>query len=329
MRTKEALLACLLIFGLRGGMFGDGEDAGRNIRRVRDLKPDYQEDDAAVFSMPAAMAVLRGALYVVDAREGALKVFTPEGRYLKDIGRQGKGPGEFDFPSSLAVRDERIFVADTFNYRVQIFDAEGRPLGGFGLSEAPHQVLALGAGRIVVSHRSGLRAGREKLVRCYDEKGTLLGEAVDAERSSDPTYDLFRNELIIMDGGDGTFFAARKNGDRSIGHFDGAGALLGRIDAEPVRPAAKVVLPLKSGARDLTPVHWDCLYRGGRFFTLVPEFDEAGDIGPGRIVGVLDGSGRALEEIALPGPVKKILVEGERIYAFDAESALRIFEVLR
>ena len=321
--------ACLLVIMMMhiAGRAEAGADP--TVRHVRDLKPDFRQDDAAVFSMPVAMAVHGDVLYVVDAQEGTIKVFSLAGRYLREIGRQGKGPGEFDFPSSLALRDEKIYVADTFNYRVQVLDAEGRSLGGFKLSEAPHQVLALGTGRIVVSHRPGPLARREKLIRCYDENGTLLGEAMDTLRSSDSTYDLIRNELIIMDPGEATFIAARKNEDRFFYRYDIAGRLLDRIEAAPVRPPKTIALPLRSGAKDLTPVHWDCVYQGGRFYTLVPEFNEHRDIGPGRIVGVLDGLGRVIEEIVLPEPVKKIRVEGDRIYAFDAENALRIFEVLR
>lgn len=330
MRTIAIALVCLAGM-LAAESSGQAAEAApdRPVRSVKDLKPDFAEDDAAVFSMPVALAAGKGALYVLDAQEAALKVFTRAGRYLKDIGRQGQGPGEFNLPSCLALSGEKIVVADSFNNRVQILDAGGAYLGGFQLEDPPHQVLALGGGRYAVSRRPRPRERTGRLVRCYDETGTLLGEAVDVLGSPDPIYDAFRNELVIMDGGDGTFYAARKNDERTISHYDGGCRLLGRVEAESVRPPRSVALPLKSGERDLTPVHWDCLYREGRFYTLVPEPDGERDIGPGRIVGVLDGAGRLVEEIALPAPVKKIHVEGDRIYAVDAENALRIFEVLR
>lgn len=303
--------------------------ADRPVLGVKDLKTDYLEDDAAVFSMPVALAAGKDVLYVLDAQEGAVKVFSLAGRYLKDIGRQGQGPGEFHNPSYLTVFDEKIVISDSSNRRLQIMDAEGAYLGGFKLEERPHQVLALGGGLFVVSHSSMPRDRKGRLVRCYDEKGTLLGEAVDHLGSSDRVYDAFRNDLVIMDAGDGTFYAARKNDERVIYHYDGTGRLLGRVEAAPVRPPRSVALPLKSGERDLTPVHWDCLYRDGRFYTLVPEPEGENDVGPGRIIGVLDGAGRVVEEIALPVPVLKILVEGDLIYAVDTDHALRIFEVLR
>lgn len=301
----------------------------QEFRQAKDLKTDFKEDDAAVFSMPVALSLIADSLFIVDAQDGAIKVFSKEGRYLRDIGRQGKGPGEFDFPSSLAGRDEKIYVADTFNYRVQILDAQGRYLGGIKLAQAPQQVLIPEKGRIVVYHRPGPIPAKEKLIRCYDEKGTLLWEAMDAQRSSDSTYDLFRNDLILMDGGDGTFFVAKKCDDRTLYHYDGAGRLIGRIEAVPVRSPKTISIPLRSGPRDLTPVHWDCHFYGGRFYILRPEFCEDRDIGPGRILSVLDGAGRMLEEIGLPDPVKKIRVEEDRIYAFDTENALRIFQVFR
>jgi sugar lactone lactonase YvrE len=52
--------------------------------------------------------------------------FDKNGKYLKEWGRRGKGPGEFMNPHALAFDSQgRLFVADRFNFRVQIFDQEG------------------------------------------------------------------------------------------------------------------------------------------------------------------------------------------------------------
>ncbi len=43
-----------------------------------------------------------GSLYVLDGRNGHVKVFDASGKYLRAIGRQGQGPGEFEGPLNLS-----------------------------------------------------------------------------------------------------------------------------------------------------------------------------------------------------------------------------------
>jgi sugar lactone lactonase YvrE len=66
--------------------------------------------------------------------------YTPEGKFVQDYGKLGRGPGEFMGPHALAFDSQgRLFVADRSNSRVQIFDKDmnfvdewrhfGRPSG--------------------------------------------------------------------------------------------------------------------------------------------------------------------------------------------------------
>lgn len=55
---------------------------------------------------------------------------TKDGKFIKQWGRMGTGPGEFRTPHSLAFDDKgRLFVADRGNVRIQVFDQEGKFLG--------------------------------------------------------------------------------------------------------------------------------------------------------------------------------------------------------
>jgi DNA-binding beta-propeller fold protein YncE len=52
---------------------------------------------------------------------------TPEGKYLLDWGKKGKGPGEFNTPHSVAVDSKgTVYVSDRENNRIQIFDPNGK-----------------------------------------------------------------------------------------------------------------------------------------------------------------------------------------------------------
>lgn len=75
-----------------------------------------------------------GNFYVSDYGENdRIQVFSPEGRWLRQWGGHGSGPGEFLRPQALAIDDrERIYVADSCNNRIQVFDTSGKLLDSWG-----------------------------------------------------------------------------------------------------------------------------------------------------------------------------------------------------
>jgi hypothetical protein len=86
-----------------------------------------------IFNKPQWLRVDRtGRIYVMDWGDVCIKVFEPDGRLLRTIGRKGQGPGEFDIPAWFDLApDRKIAIMDGRNSRVTVFDEEGRHLGGF------------------------------------------------------------------------------------------------------------------------------------------------------------------------------------------------------
>jgi sugar lactone lactonase YvrE/mono/diheme cytochrome c family protein len=88
------------------------------------------------FAEPCAVAVARdGTIYVADGhtegRDPARIVkFDSAGRYIKEWGSRGPGPGQLEVPHSLALDSRgRLFVGDRWNNRIEIFDPDGKLLG--------------------------------------------------------------------------------------------------------------------------------------------------------------------------------------------------------
>ncbi|MCB1954309.1 MAG: 6-bladed beta-propeller [Rhodocyclaceae bacterium] len=78
-------------------------------------------------------------LYVVDiggvqSDNHRIRVFDSHtGASIQDIGKRGRGPGEFNLPRDLAIgKDGRLYIVDGGNFRVQIFDRDGKYLDSFG-----------------------------------------------------------------------------------------------------------------------------------------------------------------------------------------------------
>jgi len=86
------------------------------------------------FDRPTSVAVARdGSIFVADGHApnkfGAARIvkFSKDGRYVKEWGRKGSAPGEFDEPHDLFVGGSRgwVYVADRRNNRIQVFDQNG------------------------------------------------------------------------------------------------------------------------------------------------------------------------------------------------------------
>jgi hypothetical protein len=73
---------------------------------------------------------------------GRIIEYTPVGQKVREWGRRGSGPGEFNLPHAIAI-DKRgvVYVADRENGRVQRFDLGGRWLGEWVTDGNPYTLV--------------------------------------------------------------------------------------------------------------------------------------------------------------------------------------------
>jgi hypothetical protein len=122
-----------------------------------------------------------GCIYVDDSRNGRIQVFDRNGKYLKTIGRQGQGPGEFTLLTRLRIlpRAGRLYVRDSGTRRISFFNLLGNYLGSVPTPYAivldfyPLETLELIADLSVFSE-SGLT--ETHFLAKIDTKGTVVKE---------------------------------------------------------------------------------------------------------------------------------------------------------
>jgi len=303
--------------------------AGQEIprREVVEIAPAMNDADEAVLGRPVAFAAGGDRLYIADALDCAIKVFSRDGRFISSFGRKGGGPGELSFPSGVAVDGDAIIVADKLNLRIQVFDGQGRARGGFKLPYPPDRVFALGAGRLLVTaNPTGRRAG-ERLLHIHGADGRLAWEGLEARTSSDAAFDAIRNMIVVCPGRDGDFFVVYRIEERAIRHFSASGALLREFAVDERHAFRTMNAPAARGSTRLAGFCWAASQDGGFLYLSAPETVGGMDLGPGRTVSVVDREGRLRSVLVLPYPVHRFLVADGRLFGIDDEGALRIFEV--
>lgn len=99
-----------------------------NPDTVRLIKEQaYGDSDDLFFSRMGEFAVdADGWLYIEEGAVGrkAIHVFDPDGHHLGKIGREGRGPGEFEEICCMKITSDKIYVYDSIQSRMSLFSTE-------------------------------------------------------------------------------------------------------------------------------------------------------------------------------------------------------------
>jgi hypothetical protein len=84
-------------------------------------------DETYMFGDVADLAVGNdGSLFVLDRKVPVVRQYDANGKFVRNVGRLGSGPGEYRSASGLAVlKDGRLLLWDTGNWRVNVYSPKG------------------------------------------------------------------------------------------------------------------------------------------------------------------------------------------------------------
>ncbi len=116
-----------------------------------------------------------GNAYISDNSDMSIKVFNPQGKYLKTIGRKGNGPGEFEsIGSMIFLPDGRLLVPDDQQRRTSFFSPDGQFLSSFPWKKLYGPVYLVTASSFIVNEIVYSGESRELWVKALDFSGEEL-----------------------------------------------------------------------------------------------------------------------------------------------------------
>jgi ABC-type molybdate transport system substrate-binding protein len=176
-----------------GGMDGKGHQVfkfspdGKLLMTLG--KKGVAGDGPDTFNQPTDVVVApNGDIFVADGhRDSAsghainnrIVKFSKDGKFIKQWGHKGTGPGEMQEPHTIAMDSRgRLFVGDRINNRIQIFDQEGRFLSEWKQFGRPSGIYITKDDTIYVADsESGPDTGAGELQTW--RKGIRIGSAKD------------------------------------------------------------------------------------------------------------------------------------------------------
>ena len=102
------------------------EERTARIELVEDLVLGLDESNPnqAFYSVRDVDVDAAGNLWVLDAGNHRVQVFDRGGSFVRSLGREGQGPGEFESPTRLAIVGDRLVVRAARS-RLSLFDLDG------------------------------------------------------------------------------------------------------------------------------------------------------------------------------------------------------------
>jgi alpha-tubulin suppressor-like RCC1 family protein/sugar lactone lactonase YvrE len=176
--------------------------------------------DVSNAGYPEGMAFnSKGDMYLTDCdAESTLKVYKTDGTYLRSIGTDGSGDGQFDCSYAVTVdANDNVYVADAGNDRIQVFDKNDnfiRKFGSRGIGEGQlgwvEDLTIDKFGNILVVDSDNNR------IQVFNKTGTYLGQ-IGRIGSGDGQFD-YPNSIAINQAGD--LYITDASNDR-IQEFEG------------------------------------------------------------------------------------------------------------
>lgn len=149
----------------------DGEGEGYYYNGVNELRIDNS-----------------GNIYICDSwssrQRAHLPKFSPDGKFLKDLYKQGEGPGEIQSSYDFAVSTLEVFVYDNMRRKIIVMDEDGEFIKEFKpKSESLNELIGTFEDWLVFMRQ--INPYERKTSRLYDVKNVIVFISKDGEREKD------------------------------------------------------------------------------------------------------------------------------------------------
>jgi len=127
--ATTALLFLIACTGAEGSGSNDIDDVAP-LTLTEERRIGSVDDPETGFSRIGSVDVDRdGNVYALEVQDREIRVYDPEGRMVRRIGRRGAGPDEFEDAPRFGLRGDTVWTYQMSNGRITLFDRTGNVIG--------------------------------------------------------------------------------------------------------------------------------------------------------------------------------------------------------
>lgn len=284
-----------------------------------------------------------GRIYILDFSACNLRIFSPEGQYIRTIGRKGQGPGEFTYPVAVSlINPDTLMVVESVSHRFCFFDRKGTFLSYFKpeFLGSIQRAEAIPGDRFLITRRGFEKRGNKTFMTLELNIMTGSGKTLCkfAKREVDITdliqkKKMSQKEILLICwcfDGKGNVFVVDDIYNYQIKVFDLQGRLL-RVIQRRFKPLKKTKEEIEKEQQEIEkaqrrlginigievelakekPIIGGVLVDGwGRLWVITPE----GAPKSGTAFDIFDQKGRYLNKVTLNAQGRLFRIKGEYLY---------------
>jgi len=294
-----------------------------SVREVRAAGPEEEK----FFSRPVDLEIDKERVFILDSQESTIAVFSFEGKRLYNIGKYGRGPGEFIHPADMSLGEEEIAVLDSEDFKVLLFSTAGSYKDGFRVGFRGHRLLRLSKDKFMISRLPRQKENNTFLLYCFDRQGKwqFQAEKVSSTESGAYDYFLFQHWLVKLEE---KAVLLKPFGSELAIFLDENGRRTKTLKPTPDYPTLWFKPPL-SRVKNIQGLFWSAALSGDNFYFILPGKMEDGDLGPSNRVAVVNFDGQLRGVITFPLTISKLAVLKNRIFVIDEAAQLRLFDLFK
>jgi hypothetical protein len=148
----------------------------------------YHYSDSSFIGKVGVVDYWRGYILVTDQKKRCLWVFDDSLRYVKTLGRSGRGPGEFSACENMLLTKDSLYIWDRITRRISVYDSALQLVRSFN---SPPDILPMLS--LLTSNSKILRVGNNLVVSWLNLEGK------EAVNTSDPAYLKKNQSLCVLD----------------------------------------------------------------------------------------------------------------------------------
>ncbi|MDD8020618.1 MAG: NHL repeat-containing protein [Acidobacteriota bacterium] len=258
-KGKKFIIGIILIFFFFNLVPGEKKFQTLNLKEELTIGDSQTDSNQMFYYLTGSFIDADNNFYLVDKGNSRIQVFDRNGKFIRTIGKNGQGPGEFESIVAGAIFDRRlILAADDSLLRVNVYDLKGDYSSSFKIKGKVSDLICSPDNKIYLAYPDA----EGRIIHQYDLEGNLINSFGSLKGKEL----LYFNDVVKMSQDEGgNFYVAIRYTNR-IQKYDQRGKLLKEIEAD--LPFTFELTPAKDKNYEAKAVFLDLACDGKDVYTL-------------------------------------------------------------